>query len=467
MSAIAEKIVVGIHGKKVIQTRRGSKILFTPDDATHLPPLSEGCTIRSSGPREVLVECVPPVHGHLYTLCGHHDIYGRGGHSETVPHIDPFVLIHAINVPPRTKVPFCAHPHVGTEVASVLIQGEEIWPWDNINGFEAEKLYPGGIYHVSTGRGCVHDESLVPPFPQRAMTMANFDAENPRADNPETDEKLVKMLQIWWNSGVMYRDTMPRAKSQLVSPKNVPISRVDEGLVLRILHGRWDTGEGEVGSPAKQFGDQAVLLIHGKIRAGHESLLSRLPPEMNGGVFLLTYGDAKLGLGSSMSLTPSSAHSESSKRAGESSETFDPNSQFYGVLEATCNNVLALLPPGGQDLALHNMCGADVEFLIFMGEPTRKPYYKYVGYGGGLIHRSRELVESAMAVYEQDPKGFGRDDSSADIDWSSYSLTSGFQASGGPALERKELYQARFARVGDGEYPLGLDPAMKSSGGPS
>ena len=40
-------------------------------------------------------------------------------------------------------------------------------------------------------------------------------------------------------------------------------------------------------------------------------------------------------------------------------------------------------------------------------------------------------VEEAMSVYEQDPKNFGRGDSSASVDWSKYYLVEGFQTVGG------------------------------------
>ena len=112
------------------------------------------------------------------SLVGARDIYGRGSHFPEVTHADPFILVHFVETAMRIKPPFCAHPHMGTEVATVLLRGEEVWPWDNLKGFEKTKLHAGGIYLCSTGRGIVHDESEQPPFPDRRVMQASFDPES-------------------------------------------------------------------------------------------------------------------------------------------------------------------------------------------------------------------------------------------------------------------------------------------------
>ena len=111
---------------------------------------------------------------------------------------------------------------------------------------------------------------------------------------------------------------------------------------------------------------------------------------------------------------------------------------------------MAKLPPGGTELRLRNPSAeSPCELLIFLGIPVRKPYCKYVGYGGAMVHANRDLVEEAMAVYERDPKNFGRDDSAARIDWSKYFLVPGFQNRDGPGLEREDGVLARFAETAE------------------
>jgi len=94
--------------------------------------------------------------GPMWNLFGAHDIRGRGSQNSKAMHCDPFVLSHAGRVPKGMKPPFCAHPHCGAGVASLLFQGGTLSPWDNVHGTESEALRPGGIYHVDSGAGCVH-----------------------------------------------------------------------------------------------------------------------------------------------------------------------------------------------------------------------------------------------------------------------------------------------------------------------
>ena len=75
---------------------------------------------------------------------------------------------------------------------------------------------------------------------------------------------------------------------------------------------------------------------------------------------------------------------------------------------------LVLLPPGGDTLRVRYAptSGAEAaanpaQLLIGLGRPHRKPYVKYVGYGGGLIHRTVDEAMDAMAEYERDPKAYG------------------------------------------------------------
>ena len=65
---------------------------------------------------------------------------------------------------------------------------------------------------------------------------------------------------------------------------------------------------------------------------------------------------------------------------------------------------------------------------------------------GGLIHRSVEEVEAAMAEYEQDPKGYGLAATGVPqtADFSHLELTGGFQSNDGDMMERPAGISARF-----------------------
>ena len=92
--------------------------------------------------------------GFLHKLFGAHDIRGRGSDVPGCAHADPFFLCDAVRLPRHAKPPFCAHPHSGAGVISLLFRAAcTVRPWDNVQGAEAEPLRAGGIYHVDTGAG--------------------------------------------------------------------------------------------------------------------------------------------------------------------------------------------------------------------------------------------------------------------------------------------------------------------------
>ena len=46
-------------------------------------------------------------------------------------------------------------------------------------------------------------------------------------------------------------------------------------------------------------------------------------------------------------------------------------------------------------------------------------------YGGGLVHRSVEAVEAAMASYEAAPERFGLPEAAQPVDWSRFKFVPG------------------------------------------
>jgi len=112
---------------------------------------------------------------------------------------------------------------------------------------------------------------------------------------------------------------------------------------------------------------------------------------------------------------------------------------------------MVLLPPGGQSLRCRNPSkNVNAEFMIFLGHPVRKPYCKYVGYGGAMVHANRQLCEDAMSRYEKDPQNFGRSPASDPVDISArYKMIPGFYNKNGTGLEREDGVMARFEEADD------------------
>ena len=102
------------------------KRLYVDPRTTCLPPLNE--TIPTSGKRTVLACPTLKKAPFGICLCGAHDIMGRGSDVQELPHLDPFSMIHFVESQHRLKPPFCAHPHLGAEVCSIMLRGEEIVP---------------------------------------------------------------------------------------------------------------------------------------------------------------------------------------------------------------------------------------------------------------------------------------------------------------------------------------------------
>jgi redox-sensitive bicupin YhaK (pirin superfamily) len=118
-----------------------------------------------------------------------------------------------------------------------MLRGEEIVPWDNQNGNEKTKLLPGGIYYVSTGSGVVHDETQHLPFSTRKLSQAAFVPGNNGNVPEKIGSTLTQFFQVWWNGGYIYNNTLPKCRTQLTDPADVPLVVLPGGLGVRVLIG--------------------------------------------------------------------------------------------------------------------------------------------------------------------------------------------------------------------------------------
>ena len=393
-----------------------AKPLLAADPARlSLPPLAEGEEVRADGPRvaQALAGKVQRM-GPFFGLLGSADIRGRGSDSENSPHCDPFMLCHTGSLPPGAKPPFCAHPHCGASVATISVTGSKMSPWDNVQGTEAKPLLPGGIYHVQTGSGCVHDEPM-DPIDVTPRTRAGFGDGGASVALPGGPSQL---MQLWWNSidpALPAGSPLPGVRTQVLLPEEVPVVACGD-LRVRVLAGDFGGNANVLTSAA-----YPILLLHVLVPAEADVELTGLPVEFNGFMWLWE-GAVTVGDGDDALLTA------------------------YG------DEGMRRLPPGGTSLRLRGATGegaADAELLVALGMPQRKPYYKYVGYGGGFIHRTVEEVEAAMADYESNPKQYGcavaGSSGCPEEDLQRFDLVGGFQDNGGEMMERPDGIVARFA----------------------
>ena len=231
--------------------------------------------------RKAVQACAKKLFGPMWNLFGAHDIRGRGSNNPKALHCDPFILAHAGTIPKGMKPPFCAHPHCGTSVGSLLFQGGTISPWDNLHGTEEDVLLPGGIYHVDSGAGCVHDE----PFDivSLSRTRASFDPDTAAQGVNVEDDAPAIFMQLWWNSlDTSHSDSELRpCTTQVLQPKNVPLIVHEGGIQVRVLAGDYNG----CGDPLAPSSSHPVTLLHVNVDAGAQGALLPISPHYNGFVW--------------------------------------------------------------------------------------------------------------------------------------------------------------------------------------
>lgn len=236
------------------------------------------------------------------------------------------------------KAPFCAHPHSGAIVCSVLIEGKDFRAWDNVRGAEPDVLAPGGVYKLDSGYGCVHDEKP-DPISLGGCTKAVF------AEGEDNKAEGFCFCQLWINPGGLDALDSKPMSSQVVQPHE--ISTVTEGaLTVRVLAGSY----GGVASPLSMPDDLQLLLLHGRIEAGGSAEL--VLPAGNEG-FMVLVKDSASATVDGQPLAPRQTavigHSDSSLK----------------------------LAAASQDSPVH--------FLLGLGVPGTQPFAKLLGFGGAYL----------------------------------------------------------------------------------
>jgi redox-sensitive bicupin YhaK (pirin superfamily) len=129
----------------------------------------------------------------IYRAFGTVDMDGNGTLCD-IPSAGPFILADCVAMPKieMFRAPFCAHPHSGAAVCSVLMEGKEFRAWDNLRGSEEQGLLPGGVYLLDSGYGCVHDEKP-DPISLTGTTKSVF----AQGDSPAGEG--FSFCQLWFN----------------------------------------------------------------------------------------------------------------------------------------------------------------------------------------------------------------------------------------------------------------------------
>lgn len=323
--------------------------------------------------------------GNLTPLFGTRGVDNDG--TDTGVDVDPFLLCHFVSIPSETgemkKPPFCAHPHTGTAVATLLFEGCDMRPWDNVQGYEKDKLHAGGVYLVCSGQGCVHDEGHEPVH----MGVSSYGKADFGITISDGGSKPFRMCQLWFDAGHIHREGGPPPVSSIVvQPEQVSLL-AGGSMRMRLLLGNYGGQASYEGT--SQVG---VTVLHCALLPFVGPGQMTIPAGTNAFVFCMARG-ARVTL---TSLTEGVGHSDI---------ILPPRQEL-------------LLPPSsdGYEVSVEvdvgekseEACADDaLELLVGYGVPAGKPFCKLLGYGGALVADTEAKVRALMCQYEKDPKHFG------------------------------------------------------------
>lgn len=367
-------------------------------------------------------------------LFGSTGIDGDGTEFE-LENVDPFLLCDFVDLPINLndapfRPPFCAHPHAGNSVASLLIEGEDMRAWDNIQGFEKERIRAGGVYVVCTGTGCVHDEGQDPVVVKREIRRAPFGQ-----SGDERPGTKFRFFQLWFDPGHVHAEGgPPPVRSQVVQPEAVPMISAG-AMKVRVLLGSYG---GVCGV------DLPITVLHCSLLpfTGHGTL--RIPRNTCGFVFALErqvrvhVGDLGFGINQVHIVPPR-------------------HEMVFAAQSEDCELKVELeLAQGGvpEDARADDA----LELVVGFGPPVGKPFYKLLGYGGALMASSEEKVRSLMVQYERDPKNFGVPRGASAAEMPQYGLQVGYKSplDGKGECQRDDptasAPEARFYLLENGPY---------------
>lgn len=325
--------------------------------------------------------------GPMCRLFGSRGIDGDGLEFE-LANVDPFLLCDYVvfDGTAMQKPPFGAHPHAGTAVASVLCEGNPMMAWDNINGYEKEKLYAGGVYVVCTGRGCVHDEGNDPDGIEASCAPFAL----PGGTRPATS---FRFFQLWFDAGHIHSGDLPLASTTVVRPEAVPVTKAG-ALRVRVLLGRYGDCCGV---------DVPPTVLHGAILPLEGPGVVQVPAGAQG--FLVAMcRSAKVTIAGTSHVVAS---------------------RDELLLPVHTSGYEMIVEPAVEDEDMKPE--EPLEVLIGFGQPIGKPFFKLLGYGGAVVAASEEEARAFMLQYEERPRHFGVPEGAEPADSTHFGLQQGYK----------------------------------------
>lgn len=146
--------------------------------------------------------------------------------------VDPYILMNHHGpehfAPNSQGLPFGPHPHRGFETLTFIVKGELVHK--DSQGFES-RITEGGVQWMTAGSGIIHSETSSEEFQREGGDM--------------------EILQLWINLPARLKASAPNYQG--FQKEEIPEIEIQEGVVLNLISGSFNSAEGPVRSPYPQF----------------------------------------------------------------------------------------------------------------------------------------------------------------------------------------------------------------------
>jgi len=250
--------------------------------------------------------------------------------SSQFARLDPFLMLDEFySADPNDYIAgFPSHPHRGFETVTYMLDG--IMRHEDSVGNKGD-LGPGDVQWMSAARGIIHSEM------------------------PQQTEGRMRGFQLWINLPANEKMNDPRY--QEIEANNVPVISDEDGMIVRLIAGRWVKGSVTTVGPVQSVSTDPYYL---DVRLPEKGTFTLPIPDGHNAFLYLYEGNAFVG---------------------------EKNERLAHRSAAILSESGAVLVRAGD---------SECRVLLFAGKPINEPVVQY----GPFVMNTREEIEQAIADYQ-------------------------------------------------------------------
>ena len=250
--------------------------------------------------------------------------------SSQFARLDPFLMLDEFysDDPNDYIAGFPSHPHRGFETVTYMLDG--IMRHEDSVGNKGD-LGPGDVQWMSAARGIIHSEM------------------------PQQTEGRMRGFQLWINLPAVKKMNDPRY--QEIEANNVPVISDEDGMIVRLIAGRWVKGSVTTVGPVQSVSTDPYYL---DVRLPEKGTFTLPIPDGHNAFLYLYEGNAFVG---------------------------EKNGRLAHRSAAILSQSGAVLVRAGD---------SECRFLLFAGKPINEPVVQY----GPFVMNTREEIEQAITDYQ-------------------------------------------------------------------